>query len=537
MRFFLLFLFFINIYANDTIKYSWLKQQPRSIAKDFYIYRYLDQDITPSQALKALGEARYVNNKIFVRFAKKFKDKDTTKVANCLKYKAHTLVKQDSDCIEIGMTTYKATKLNSNELETIINKLSTLYPNSANIFQIISSKNKFQKLIHSTSKVFFDTFNQCGGKFRAKYFNHQLPLDFINKIKDNKQFAQTINLIVTNPKLNIMQQSLFDINTTNLSHLCTFNLAINSIRHHKDKSALKYLKKANKKAYFQMNKDKVLFWQYLLTNKKQYLIKLSKSWDINIYSLYAFDKLNKPIANVIYNIDVKLKKYTDFDYKTPFAWFRILKDTKKKISKKKMQKYDKLLNTKETLGHLAFIKERFYRYKKSYFITPYYDLIKQYPKEKQILIYALARQESRFIPASISTSYALGLMQIMPFLSKNIAKQNHLKYDIDKQLLADTSIKYASIHLDYLKKYLNNPLYIAYAYNAGIGFTKRLLKSKGFFTQDRFEPFISMELIPYLETRKYGKKVLANYYIYKKHLVDNNFKFHNLFNNKSLSTF
>ena len=127
-------------------------------------------------------------------------------------------------------------------------------------------------------------------------------------------------------------------------------------------------------------------------------------------------------------------------------------------------------------------------------------------------------------------------MQIMPFLSKSIAKQNHLKYDIDKQLLADTSIKYASIHLDYLKKYLNNPLYIAYAYNAGIGFTKRLLKSKGFFTQDRFEPFISMELIPYLETRKYGKKVLANYYIYKKHLVDNNFKFHDLFNNKNLST-
>ena len=87
-----------------------------------------------------------------------------------------------------------------------------------------------------------------------------------------------------------MQQSLFDINTTNLSRPCTFNLAINSIRHHKDKSALKYLKEANKKAYFQMNKDKVLFWQYLLTNKKKYLVKLSKSWDVNIYSLYAFDK-------------------------------------------------------------------------------------------------------------------------------------------------------------------------------------------------------------------------------------------------------
>ena len=31
-----------------------------------------------------------------------------------------------------------------------------------------------------------------------------------------------------------------------------------------------------------------------------------------------------------------------------------------------------------------------------------------------------------------------------------------------------------------------------------------------------------MELVPYDETRKYGKKVLANYYIYKNHLDSEN---------------
>jgi len=36
----------------------------------------------------------------------------------------------------------------------------------------------------------------------------------------------------------------------------------------------------------------------------------------------------------------------------------------------------------------------------------------------------------------------------------------------------------------------------------------------GLFKKDKFDPFISMELVPYKESRKYGKKVLANYYIY-----------------------
>ena len=30
----------------------------------------------------------------------------------------------------------------------------------------------------------------------------------------------------------------------------------------------------------------------------------------------------------------------------------------------------------------------------------------------------------------------------------------------------------------------------------------------------RFEPFLSIELVPVAETRNYGKKVLANYVIY-----------------------
>jgi soluble lytic murein transglycosylase len=131
-------------------------------------------------------------------------------------------------------------------------------------------------------------------------------------------------------------------------------------------------------------------------------------------------------------------------------------------------------------------------------------------------LYSIARQESRFIPSAISTSYALGFMQIMPFLAEHIAKELKMNISLDDMLRPEISIKFADYHLDHDLRSLKHPLLVAYAYNAGIGFTRKTIKAGAFQTKNRFEPFWSMEFIPYAETRKYGKKVLANYIVYKK---------------------
>ena len=107
----------------------------------------------------------------------------------------------------------------------------------------------------------------------------------------------------------------------------------------------------------------------------------------------------------------------------------------------------------------------------------------------------------------------MGTMQIMPFLSKAIAKELKEPYNIFEQFDAKTNLRYANHHLNYLERKLNHPLFIAYAYNGGIGFTKRLLKTN-LFKKGKYEPYLSMELLPYDETKKYGKKVLINYFVY-----------------------
>ena len=104
--------------------------------------------------------------------------------------------------------------------------------------------------------------------------------------------------------------------------------------------------------------------------------------------------------------------------------------------------------------------------------------------------------------------------------------------DIGSNLGRRITLKYAKKHLLWLiSKLGNNPLFVSYAYNGGIGFTKR--KVIPYFGKlEKFEPFLSMEMVPYSESREYGKKVITNYIIYM-NMFDKNITLHKLFQNFS----
>ncbi|RXI36574.1 hypothetical protein CRU99_13370 [Malaciobacter mytili] len=225
-----------------------------------------------------------------------------------------------------------------------------------------------------------------------------------------------------------------------------------------------------------------------------------------------------PIKNIKYNISLKQNETKEsFDTKDPFSWFNLLEDTKE-FNEEKFKKYENLFNKKETLPFLAFIYNKYDNYKTHYFLTPFEEELKDYDIDRKALVYSISRQESRFIPTALSSVYAQGVMQIMPFLSEHIAENLKDEYDFNKMFEAKTNLKYANYHLNNLQKNLDNPLFIAYSYNAGYGYFKSL-KNLGLFSKNnQFEPFLSMELISYDETKEYGKKVLANYYIYKNYL-------------------
>ena len=292
-------------------------------------------------------------------------------------------------------------------------------------------------------------------------------------------------------------------------------LGINAVLLNSPKDAMRFFARAEAAFDRQDRKDNAAFWLYLLSKNTIYLDKLNQSRDVNIYTLYANELTGaSPAANIVSPTPTK-EKVADYDIKDPFLWQKTFKMIKE-MSAEDAAKHSETFNTKETLGQYAYLMEKASDYKDSYFVMPFVDELEDVNATRKALLYAIGRQESRFIPAVISTSYALGMMQFMPFLANHIGKKELAipHFDQDDMFDPRLALKFADHPLNYLEKYLYHPLFVAYAYNGGIGFTKKMLQRGDLFNEGKYEPFLSMELVPFAESRDYGKKVLANYVIY-----------------------
>jgi soluble lytic murein transglycosylase len=259
-------------------------------------------------------------------------------------------------------------------------------------------------------------------------------------------------------------------------------------------------------------KDKCLFWLYKVTKNKKYLTSLRKSYHINMYTLLAADMTKSKYPRTIVTPNISKNSLFHIDETNPIHWAKVKE--KMNLPSTDLEDLADSCESKATVGMHTYVKARACNYQKSYFPMPYRSTMKKFSKERQALIYAIARQESRFVPASVSRSFALGMMQFMPFLIDHVAKEKGQRIDYDDMFKPTKAIEYADYHLDYLNKWLYHPLFVAYAYNGGIGFTKRLIRQKNYFRKGAFEPYLSMEKMTNIEAREYGKRVLTNYIVY-----------------------
>lgn len=475
---------------------------PSSFAKDYYTWRFISQKETSRQdALKA-----YMWTK---RKSYKLKKAIHKKLGYTPQVPKKTNTKKDPKNYIIYPGT--ASKKSLKELKKLHRKIKSRGQYSDTL-DVMASDNPFQQLALKKASTQCYIFNMVNSKYRKNYFNKAFLPSQLEYLIHEEQFNKSIAKIVTNPSLKQTQKSLvFMIDDNNLSFQSNFFLAINAITFNQPEVAKNFLNIARNKTKYQSKFDQIDFWLYLITQDKKYLTQLIQSHDINVYTLRARDIANKPYPQVI-SPDFAFKTVDNFDITNPIDWEKIKLEMLEKPNDigTLAQKY----KSSATVGVYTYLKEKETNYKKPYYPMPYPLAMWGFEKERIALLYAIARQESRFIPASVSPSYALGMMQIMPFLIKHLAKERGQEIDLNEMFNPYLAVNYANQHLDYLNKWLYNPLFVAYAYNGGIGFTKRTIRSKHLFKKGKYEPYLSMELVDYSEAREYGKKVLTNYVIY-----------------------
>lgn len=142
------------------------------------------------------------------------------------------------------------------------------------------------------------------------------------------------------------------------------------------------------------------------------------------------------------------------------------------------------------------------------------DLLDKYAKKRKLdpsWVYGLVRAESAFIEDARSPAGALGLMQVMPRTGRETAKRIGLRgFKTSKLKKAETNIPIGSAYMrQMLDRFDGNMILATAAYNAGPHRVDKWLPKKGCE-----QPDIWIEQIPFNETRKYVRRVLAFANIY-----------------------
>lgn len=150
------------------------------------------------------------------------------------------------------------------------------------------------------------------------------------------------------------------------------------------------------------------------------------------------------------------------------------------------------------------------------FPQPYWPTLQSNAEKRGLdpfLVASLIRQESEFNPNAISYANAWGLMQLLPRVGSQIARQQHVRpYRTSYLLNPDVNLKLGTAYLRALMdEFHDQPEYALAAYNAGDDRVHTWLANGPYASLPEF-----VESIPFTQTREYVQAILRNREIYRR---------------------
>ena len=129
-------------------------------------------------------------------------------------------------------------------------------------------------------------------------------------------------------------------------------------------------------------------------------------------------------------------------------------------------------------------------------------------------IYGVMRRESAFQPDVVSSAGAIGLMQLMPATAEDVSRRRKLGTGVPELTDGALNIDYGTWYLNHVaERFDGHPALATASYNAGP------TRVKGWLPPDVMEADRWIDTIPFSETRRYVRAVLAYAAIYEHRLT------------------
>jgi len=194
-------------------------------------------------------------------------------------------------------------------------------------------------------------------------------------------------------------------------------------------------------------------------------------------------------------------------------------------------RYDYAIQVSKTASY----EKRFYN-ELNYPIIQTPKIVNNKTMPRSELILAVIRQESEFDQRANSYVGARGMMQLMTYTAKLVAKQAKLPYSKSRlRTDPDYNIKLGSYYLTgLLEEYEGSYPFALAAYNAGPKRVKYWNKINGNPQKGKISYVDWIELIKFKETRNYVQRVLENVNVYRYMLSGKPIRIYNFFEDKPL---
>jgi soluble lytic murein transglycosylase len=517
-RFALFFLVVCAALCAEKAPFSFeeLREKPPSRAKDFASLLFLRYGKGEPQKDRAvfysLRSAKPPHLNAFAA-----RNKEAEKLVQCRN--ADSPPNLSAPCLAIALSAAKAESLSNADRLKIAEKVAEIDPLKAAIFKAMANANPYEAAANDAD-IFYPIALGVSGVFLRKHGDDTLTNEAIAKLQNDARFSLFLERAAALDKNATLLVALANADESKTDFKGAFYLGIIRVLRGDLEGALKAFEKAETKAAARYEKDRAIFWSYLTSKKDTYLFRLYSSEEINFYSVYTRLKNNRPLPTIVTEYPAAKDMNATYGDETlfdPFFWNDLLGKIANRDEKSLKEELSKL-GHKNAEPYRAAIGFALAPQNKPpiYYLNPYPETLKDLSVDERAMTLAIMRQESRYIPAALSTSFAIGSMQMMPFLIESMTKENKDVNDQWNFFKPERQAPYAIKHIRWLRNKLDNPLFIAYAYNGGLGFTKRTIEANKLFIKGEFEPFLSMERMPLEEPREYGKSVLTNYLIYRR---------------------
>ncbi|PAF45739.1 lytic transglycosylase domain-containing protein [Helicobacter sp. 11S02629-2] len=512
------------LHANSFFD-TYIKDKPKGIVRDFYIWQYLQTpNLTSAEISEAYGLISNKNPYLKKTLANLHVQEELPRDLICSRMSLSDALNQDAACLSKALKLPDILTLDAPTIAKIKQVLGTSYPLLTQSIDVLSSKDLALSLLDSQANVFVNVFNALPYAIKQDLFStvpENLLEDSILRLSSANltSFSTLLTVVVLDPKFLALKEALTKIYLTKITHNAAFLLGINEVQRGDKTKAIKYFKQAYSKASDPLFKDRALFWQYLVGGDKDALKQAAQSTFVDLFSIAANQILKtKPKFEIVTSLPEIRGEKAPFDISDPYKWQELSAKIVSENNPIELKNIIQNFEYKDSMAQFSYVMQRMHKYSKNYYIHPYEHLLTWDSIDQKSFVYAIAKQESHFLPSIISRSFALGIMQIMPANVMPFAKDmglDSMKYeDLFKP---EVGLSMGRYYIEVLRKEFKHPLFVAYAYNGGPGFLRRLLAQKRLFIKGRaYEPWLSLELVPYEESRFYGMRVLANYIIYER---------------------